>query len=90
MGVTSLPHLAAGLARHGLSATMPVAIIERGFSSSQRTTTGTIENIVGVCGELGVRSPAVLVIGEVVRLSGHGHAAAVELMQDAAELTEQR
>ena len=32
MGVTNLPHLAAGLARHGMAPGMPIAIIERGFS----------------------------------------------------------
>ncbi len=69
MGVTTLPHLAAGLVRHGMRADMPVAVIERGFSETQRTTTGTVSDIVEVANAAGARSPAVLVIGEVVRLS---------------------
>lgn len=69
MGVTTLPHLAAGLARHGMRADMPVAIIERGFSATQRTTVATVSDIVEVASAAGARSPAVLVIGEVVRLS---------------------
>ena len=70
MGVTNLPHLAAGLARHGMAPGMPIAIIERGFSPDQRTTIADIETIVPVASAVGAQSPAVLVIGEVVRLSG--------------------
>ena len=36
MGVGTLPHLAAGLQRHGMAADMPLAILERGFSAAQR------------------------------------------------------
>ncbi|MEP6480683.1 MAG: uroporphyrinogen-III C-methyltransferase [Rhodoglobus sp.] len=71
MGVTNLPHLTAGLARHGMNPDMPVAVIERGFSTNQRTTVADISTIVPIASAVGARSPAVLVIGEVVRLSGH-------------------
>lgn len=67
MGVGTLPHMAAGLRRAGMRADMPVAIVERGYSSSQRTTTGTLADIVTRAGAARVKSPAVLVIGEVVR-----------------------
>jgi uroporphyrin-III C-methyltransferase len=70
MGVTNLPHLVAGLARHGMAPGMPTAIIERGFSPHQRTTIADIETIVPVASAVGAQSPAVLVIGEVVALSG--------------------
>jgi uroporphyrin-III C-methyltransferase len=69
MGVATLPHLAAGLVRHGLDARTPVAVVESGLSSSQRTTMAPLGSITARAIELGVRSPAVVVIGEVVRLA---------------------
>ena len=68
MGVNNLPHLAASLARNGMPAEMPLAIVERGMTPGQRTTITTLTESTEMAARLGVRSPAVLVIGEVVRL----------------------
>ena len=87
MGVGTLPHLASGLARHGMRADMPVAIIEHGFSARQRTTIAAIDTVVRVAGELGARSPAVLVFGEVVRLAQQDDATAVAVLANAATLS---
>jgi uroporphyrin-III C-methyltransferase len=84
MGVNSLPSLTAGLARHGMPAGMPVAIIERGFHADQRTTIGDLTDIVIAAGRAHVTSPAVVVVGEVVRLAHDGDASAAELMERAA------
>lgn len=86
MGVNSLPSLTAGLVRAGMTATMPVAIIERGFRSDQRTTIGDLAGIVMTAGRAHVASPAVVVVGEVVRLAHDGDASAAELMERAASL----
>ncbi len=67
MGVNTLPHLTAGLQRVGMRADMPLAIVERGWSHSQRTTVSTVGGAIGLLAELAPRSPAVIVIGEVVR-----------------------
>lgn len=69
MGVNTLPHLAAGLQRAGMRADMPLAIIERGFTHSQRSTVATVGTITGKLAQLAPRSPAVIVIGEVVRVA---------------------
>ncbi|NQX28080.1 uroporphyrinogen-III C-methyltransferase [Microbacteriaceae bacterium VKM Ac-2854] len=69
MGVNTLPHLAAGLQRAGMRADMPLAIIERGFTHSQRSTVSTVGAITAKLAELAPRSPAVIVIGEVVRVA---------------------
>ncbi|WP_430645440.1 uroporphyrinogen-III C-methyltransferase [Agromyces sp. GXS1127] len=84
MGVNTLPQLVAGLARHGMSAAMPVAIIERGFRCDQRTTVADLASIVTAAGLAGVSSPAVIVVGEVVRLAHDGERTAAELMERAA------
>ena len=67
MGVATLPHLSAGLLRHGMRSDMPVAVIERGFSPSRRTTTTTLRDVVAATSAAHVQSPAVIVIGQVVR-----------------------
>ncbi|WP_240607387.1 uroporphyrinogen-III C-methyltransferase [Cryobacterium aureum] len=85
MGVGTLPTLSQGLLRHGMSAEMAVAIIERGFSNTQRTTVSTLSAVLADAAAAGVRSPAVLVVGEVVRLAFSGDAAAEELVARAAE-----
>ncbi|GLB68147.1 uroporphyrinogen-III C-methyltransferase [Arthrobacter mangrovi] len=69
MGVGTLPQLTAGLRRAGMRPDMPVAVVERGFSDSQRTTVSTLTGIVTAAGAARVKSPAILVIGEVVRLA---------------------
>lgn len=67
MGVNTLPDLTAGLRRSGMRPDMPVAVVERGYSDSQRTTVSTLEGIVTAAGAARCKSPAVLVIGDVVR-----------------------
>jgi uroporphyrin-III C-methyltransferase/precorrin-2 dehydrogenase/sirohydrochlorin ferrochelatase len=69
MGVTQLPRTMDLLVAHGRSGNCPVAIVERGFLPTQRTTVGTVDTIAGLAAEIGVESPAVVVVGDVVRLS---------------------
>lgn len=66
MGVASLPRLVSGLVSAGKHGSTPVAIIEEASSSKQRVTVGTLESIVDRAEEVGVRNPAVIVIGDVV------------------------
>ena len=69
MGVSQLPLVVEGLRAHGRSPATPVAVIERGTLADQRTTTGTLETVVAAATERGVRSPAVIVVGEVVAVA---------------------
>jgi len=77
MGIGTLHQLAAGLRRAGMRADMPMAVIERGYRPGQRTTIAELGTIVTAAA--GCTNPAVLVIGEVVRVAeaNHGHAEAV-------------
>ncbi|HWD63247.1 MAG TPA: uroporphyrinogen-III C-methyltransferase [Humibacter sp.] len=88
MGVGTLPTLSAGLARHGLDAGTPVAVIERGHTPGQRTTIAELADIVTVTASADVSSPAVIVIGEVVRLAWHGDTEAAQRLADTAELVQ--
>lgn len=84
MGVGTLPSIAQGLVRHGAPADLPVAVIERGFSDQQATTLTTLGSVVADAA--GIHSPAVIVIGDVVRFAYDESAPAAELMDRAARL----
>lgn len=68
MGVANLSQIVSGLRAEGLPDDLPAAVVERGFSDSQRTTVTTVERLAFDARRLDVASPAVVVIGEVARL----------------------
>lgn len=68
MGVRLLRSSATALVAAGRPASTPVAIVERGWSATQRTTVGTLADIADLAEERGVESPAVVVVGDVVAL----------------------
>lgn len=86
MGVNALPSLAPGLVRAGLDADTPAAVIERGHRRGQRTTAAPIASLPAAAALAGVRSPAVIVIGEVVRLALGGDAEADAVLRRASEI----
>jgi uroporphyrin-III C-methyltransferase/precorrin-2 dehydrogenase/sirohydrochlorin ferrochelatase/uroporphyrin-III C-methyltransferase len=71
MGVNTLGHSAHVLAAGPRGADCPVAIIEDGFGARQRVTVGTLGTIAHLSAVRQVRSPAVVVVGDVVALSPH-------------------
>ncbi|RFA16656.1 uroporphyrinogen-III C-methyltransferase [Subtercola boreus] len=84
MGAGTLVQTIAGLLQRGMRPGMPLAIVERGYSIHQRTTFSTVGEITSGLGRLGLRSPAVIVIGEVVRVASDD-AAARGCVQDIVE-----
>jgi uroporphyrinogen III methyltransferase/synthase len=68
MGVTRLPAIAARLMRHGRAARTPCAVIEWGTTARQRTVVGTLGTIAGIAAAARIAPPAIVVVGEVVRL----------------------
>lgn len=68
MGVSNLEHISNELIRYGKAATTPVAIVMWASRNNQRVVTGTLQNIVQVAKEQQVKPPALIVVGEVVRL----------------------
>ncbi|MFS0717616.1 uroporphyrinogen-III C-methyltransferase [Arthrobacter sp. 1P04PC] len=69
MGVGRLGESAATLAAAGLPAATPVGIVENGYLPNQRVTIGTLGTIADQAEAAGVANPAVVVIGDVVRVS---------------------
>jgi uroporphyrin-III C-methyltransferase len=68
MGVANLGKIADVLIRNGKAATTMVAIIERGLRKDRRVTTGSLATIAEAAVKKGVKPPAVIVIGDVVKL----------------------
>jgi len=68
MAVAAWPEIAAALVRHGRDPDQPAAAVQDGTLRSAATVTATIGTLAGAMAAAGVRAPAVIVVGEVVRL----------------------
>ena len=87
MGVNTLGHSAHVLAAGARGADCPVAIIEDGYGENERVTIGTLGTIAHLAATRQVRSPAVVVVGDVVRLSPHAASLPASQPADAASAT---
>jgi uroporphyrin-III C-methyltransferase/precorrin-2 dehydrogenase/sirohydrochlorin ferrochelatase len=68
MGVTALADTARRLVESGRPPSTPVALVESGWTPAQRTKVATLADAAEVAEREGVRSPAVVVVGDVVRV----------------------
>jgi uroporphyrinogen III methyltransferase/synthase len=68
MAVKNIDGIVAKLIENGRSPDTPVAIIRWGTRADQTTLVGTLENIPELVREKDIKPPAVMVVGEVVRL----------------------
>ena len=69
MGVAGLDQLREQLLAHGRAAATPFALVENGSRADQRVVTGTLANLPGRAAAHAVRSPALLILGEVAALA---------------------
>ena len=68
MGMQNLPKIVKQLRAHGRHPDTLVAVIKNGTTPDQKTIVGSLTDIVGKVKEHHLRPPAVVVVGEVVRL----------------------
>jgi uroporphyrin-III C-methyltransferase/precorrin-2 dehydrogenase/sirohydrochlorin ferrochelatase len=68
MGVHGLARLCKELVAHGLAAATPAAIVEKATTPAQRVVAGTLGTLAGLAAAAAVRAPALVIVGEVVRL----------------------
>ncbi len=68
MGVARLAEIAAQLIRAGRDPRTPAAVIRWGTRPEQETVTAPLEEVAKRAAERGLQPPALLVVGEVVRL----------------------
>src|SRR4030042_6586998 len=68
MGMGNLTHIVNKLLQNGRLPSTPVAVISQGTSPGQRTLVGTLKDIDSRARKAGFEPPAVIVVGEVVKL----------------------
>ncbi len=68
MGAAHLRQIAKDLTAAGRSSQTPAAVIRWGTYEGQQTVTGTLETIAVEAERVGMKAPAVIIVGEVVRL----------------------
>ncbi len=68
MGVGGLQSICAQLVRQGMPRAMPCALVEKATLPEQRVVEGTLATLPQLAREAAVRPPALLIVGEVVRL----------------------
>ncbi len=68
MGLQGLPVICRQLQEHGLAAETPIALIEQGTTSHQRTLTGTLATMAERVASRDVHAPTLIIVGGVVNL----------------------
>ena len=69
MAVPRIGAVAAELLRHGRRPDTPVCVIADGTMPTQRTINSTLEQVEDVLTREGIRPPAIVVVGDVVRVA---------------------
>ncbi len=73
MGVGALESVASNLIRYGRAPQTPFAIVENGGSPHQRVITGRLDRLSRTAQEYAIRSPALLIVGEVAAFANELH-----------------
>ena len=68
MAVAHLEQIGTELIKRGRDAATPVAVIQDGTTENQRVLVSTLDHVARDAAAESIRSPAVIVVGEVVRL----------------------
>jgi uroporphyrin-III C-methyltransferase/precorrin-2 dehydrogenase/sirohydrochlorin ferrochelatase len=68
MGMAALPEICRQLMRHGLPAYSAAAVVQQATTANQRVVSGSLETLPHLAKAAGMEAPALIVIGEVVRL----------------------
>lgn len=69
MGLENIEFITEKLMECGKVESTPCAVVMRGTTSKQRKVIGTLKNIAAKSREVGLKSPCIIVVGEVVTLS---------------------
>ena len=69
MGIGNLPQIVAGLQGAGMADATPVAVVQNGTLVTQRSLVTRLGDVVADVAQAGLGSPALVVIGDVVRLA---------------------
>ncbi len=70
MGLANIELITYRLIEAGRAASTPAAVVENASTPAQRCITGTLSTLPVLVNEHGIRSPALIIIGDVVTLAG--------------------
>ena len=73
MGLSNIEEITTELISRGCPETMPFAVVAQGTSNQQQVIVGTVCDIARKIKQTSVCSPALLIMGEVVRANGYAH-----------------
>jgi uroporphyrin-III C-methyltransferase / precorrin-2 dehydrogenase / sirohydrochlorin ferrochelatase len=73
MGLAELPVIGAKLRAHGRHGDTPVAVVENGSRPDQRVTLVDLDDLADLAARGGLRSPAMVIVGEVASLASSLH-----------------
>jgi uroporphyrin-III C-methyltransferase / precorrin-2 dehydrogenase / sirohydrochlorin ferrochelatase len=68
MGLVGLKEICEKLIAHGVSASMPVAVVQQGTTQKQKVVAATLADLVEKVLEADMKPPCLTIIGEVVKL----------------------
>lgn len=68
MGLTGLQIICDQLIQHGMSAAMPIGLVQSATCENQRVVTGTLSDIVTKAEQSGLKPPTLIIVGTVVNL----------------------
>jgi uroporphyrinogen III methyltransferase/synthase len=88
MGISRLEENVSALLEGGRSPLTPAAIVEKGGWAEQRLVTGTLADIAARARRAAIEPPAILVVGEVVKLSGMLAPRRIALLRADAQMEE--
>ena len=69
MGLENIERIMTNLKENGKDINTPAAVVMRGTSSKQKKVIGTVENISEKAREAALKSPCIIVVGDVVSLN---------------------
>jgi uroporphyrin-III C-methyltransferase len=72
MGLKNLPRIVSALRDAGMAASMPVAVVQNGTLPAQKSVVSTLAQVTEAAAREGLASPALVVVGEVVRFATAG------------------
>ena len=65
----NLGAIVSALLKAGMKASMPIAVVQEGTLPTQRSVVGRLDQIAGAVARAALASPALVVVGEVVRFA---------------------
>ena len=68
MGLVGLKQICEKLIEHGVSASMPAAVVQQGTTQRQKVVTATLANLADKVAAAGMKPPCLTIVGEVVKL----------------------